>query len=91
MDDARLVVAIARTAAAYGARILTGAAVTAVDGYDVHAIVDNSEAVTVRAAGGGQRRRGVGAAAGARASGCCPRAARTWSCAVTGSARRPPR
>ena len=32
VDDARLVVALARTAAAYGARILTGAAVTAVDG-----------------------------------------------------------
>jgi glycerol-3-phosphate dehydrogenase len=48
VDDARLVVAIARTAAAYGARILTGATVTAVDGSDVHAIVDNSEAVTVR-------------------------------------------
>jgi glycerol-3-phosphate dehydrogenase len=49
VDDARLVVAIARTAAAYGARILTGAAVTAVDGADVHAIVDGSEAVTLRA------------------------------------------
>jgi glycerol-3-phosphate dehydrogenase len=49
VDDARLVVAIARTAAAYGARILTGAAVTAVDGTDVHAIVDGSEAVTLRA------------------------------------------
>jgi glycerol-3-phosphate dehydrogenase len=49
VDDARLVVAIARTAAAYGARILTGATVTAVDGSDVHAIVDNSEAVTVQA------------------------------------------
>jgi glycerol-3-phosphate dehydrogenase len=49
VDDARLVVAIARTAAAYGARILTGAAVTAVDGTDVHAIVDGSEALTLRA------------------------------------------
>ena len=49
VDDARLVVAIARTAAAYGARILTGAAVTAVDGADVHAIVNGSEAVTLRA------------------------------------------
>jgi glycerol-3-phosphate dehydrogenase len=49
VDDARLVVAIARTAAAYGARILTGVAVTAIDGHDVHAIVDNSEAMTVRA------------------------------------------
>jgi glycerol-3-phosphate dehydrogenase len=49
VDDARLVVALARTAAAHGARVLTGAAVTAVDGRDVHAIVDNSEAVTVRA------------------------------------------
>jgi glycerol-3-phosphate dehydrogenase len=49
VDDARLVVALARTAAAYGARVLTGATVTAVDGRDVHVIVDNSEAVTVRA------------------------------------------
>jgi glycerol-3-phosphate dehydrogenase len=49
VDDARLVVALARTAAAYGARVLTGAAVTAVDGRDVHAVVDNSGAVTVRA------------------------------------------
>jgi glycerol-3-phosphate dehydrogenase len=49
VDDARLVVAIARTAAAYGARILTGAAVTAVDGSDVHANVDNAGEVTVRA------------------------------------------
>ena len=48
-DDVRLVVAIARTAASYGARILTGAAVTAVDGHDVHAIVDDSEAVSLRA------------------------------------------
>ena len=49
VDDARLVVAIARTAAAYGARILTGVSVTAVDGGDVHAVVDGSEAVTLRA------------------------------------------
>jgi glycerol-3-phosphate dehydrogenase len=49
VDDARLVVALARTAASYGARVLTGAAVTAVDGADVHAIVDGSEAVTIRA------------------------------------------
>jgi glycerol-3-phosphate dehydrogenase len=49
VDDARLVVALARTAAAYGARVVTGAAVTAVDGADVHAVVDGSEAVTVRA------------------------------------------
>ena len=49
VDDARLVVAIARTAAAYGARILTGAAVTAVDGRDVHAVVDGAEAVALRA------------------------------------------
>jgi glycerol-3-phosphate dehydrogenase len=49
VDDARLVVALARTAASYGARVLTGAAVTAVDGTDVHAIVEDSEAVTVRA------------------------------------------
>jgi glycerol-3-phosphate dehydrogenase len=51
-DDARLVVALARTAAAYGARVLTGAAVRAVDdlraGADVHAVVDGS-AVSLRA------------------------------------------
>jgi glycerol-3-phosphate dehydrogenase len=49
VDDARLVVALARTAATYGAQVLTGAAVSAVDGHDVHAMVDGSEAVTVRA------------------------------------------
>jgi glycerol-3-phosphate dehydrogenase len=48
VDDARLVVALARTAAAYGARLLTGAAVTAVDGTDVHVRVDD-EAFALRA------------------------------------------
>ncbi|MGY1609806.1 glycerol-3-phosphate dehydrogenase/oxidase [Geodermatophilus sp. SYSU D00700] len=47
-DDARLVVALARTAAAHGTRVLTGARVVAVDGRDVHAVVDG-EPVTVRA------------------------------------------
>jgi glycerol-3-phosphate dehydrogenase len=42
VDDARLVVALARTAAAYGARVLTGATVTAVDGPDVHVEVDGA-------------------------------------------------
>jgi glycerol-3-phosphate dehydrogenase len=40
IDDARLVVALARTAAAYGGRVLTGVDVTAVDGSEVHALVD---------------------------------------------------
>jgi glycerol-3-phosphate dehydrogenase len=48
-DDARLVVALARTAAAYGVKVLTGAEVAAVDGADVHVNVDNREAVTLRA------------------------------------------
>jgi glycerol-3-phosphate dehydrogenase len=47
-DDARLVVTLARTAAAYGARILTGAVVTAVDGDEVHASLDGTP-VVVRA------------------------------------------
>lgn len=55
-DDARLVVALARTATAYGARVLTGATVTAIDGAttpplgsaEVHADVDG-EAFTLRA------------------------------------------
>ncbi|MBN1091158.1 glycerol-3-phosphate dehydrogenase/oxidase [Blastococcus sp. TML/M2B] len=56
-DDVRLVVALARTAAAHGARVLTGATVTAVDGavdgaasgsVEVHADVDG-EALTLRA------------------------------------------
>jgi glycerol-3-phosphate dehydrogenase len=47
-DDARLVIALARTAAACGARVLTGVDVTAVDGGDVHAIVDG-EAMVLRA------------------------------------------
>ncbi|HET6393866.1 MAG TPA: glycerol-3-phosphate dehydrogenase/oxidase [Blastococcus sp.] len=56
VDDARLVVALARTAAAYGARVLTGAAVTAVDGAEVHVAVDGAQlslraGVVVNAAG----------------------------------------
>ncbi|MGY1915060.1 glycerol-3-phosphate dehydrogenase/oxidase [Blastococcus sp. SYSU DS0973] len=47
-DDARLVVALARTAAAYGARVLTGAAVTGVDGADVH-VTTGEGPLTVRA------------------------------------------
>jgi glycerol-3-phosphate dehydrogenase len=49
VDDARLVVALARTAAAYGARVLTGAAVTAVDGADVHVSLAEGETFTLRA------------------------------------------
>ena len=45
LDDARLVVVLARTAAAYGARVLTGAAVTAVDGGEVHAEIDGAPLV----------------------------------------------
>nr|WP_239522273.1 glycerol-3-phosphate dehydrogenase/oxidase [Geodermatophilus sabuli] len=48
-DDARLVVALARTAATWGARVLTGAAVRAVDGADVHVATDGGEAMTLRA------------------------------------------
>src|SRR4051794_27714359 len=47
-DDARLVVAVTRTAAAFGARVLTGAEVTWVDGEVVHAEVDGA-ALTLRA------------------------------------------
>jgi glycerol-3-phosphate dehydrogenase len=47
-DDARLVVALARTAAAYGAAVVTGATVTEVDGADVHVQVDGT-ATTLRA------------------------------------------
>lgn len=39
-DDARLVVAVARTAAAYGARILTGAQVRRADGHGVEVDID---------------------------------------------------
>jgi glycerol-3-phosphate dehydrogenase len=49
VDDARLVVALARTAAAHGASVLTGASVTAVDGADVHVELENGEAMTLRA------------------------------------------
>jgi len=48
-DDARLVVALARTAAAHGARVLTGATVPAVDGADVHVEMDDGEALSLRA------------------------------------------
>ncbi|MCW2700355.1 MAG: glpD [Blastococcus sp.] len=47
-DDARLVLALARTAAAHGAGVLTGATVTAVDGADVHVQVEGT-AVSLRA------------------------------------------
>jgi glycerol-3-phosphate dehydrogenase len=47
-DDARLVVTLARTAAAYGARVLTGATVTGVDGEQVHVSLDGAP-VVVRA------------------------------------------
>jgi glycerol-3-phosphate dehydrogenase len=47
-DDARLVVTLARTAAALGARVLTGATVTGVDGDRVALTVDGA-ALTVRA------------------------------------------
>ncbi|MGY2066929.1 glycerol-3-phosphate dehydrogenase/oxidase [Blastococcus sp. SYSU DS0619] len=46
-DDARLVVALARTAAAHGARVLTGATVTGVDGADVH-VTTGEGSLTVR-------------------------------------------
>jgi glycerol-3-phosphate dehydrogenase len=49
VDDARLVVALVRTAAAHGASVLTGATVTAVDGADVHLELDNGEALSLRA------------------------------------------
>ena len=48
-DDARLVVALARTAAAHGARVLTGATVPAVDGAEVHVEMDDGEALSLRA------------------------------------------
>jgi glycerol-3-phosphate dehydrogenase len=48
VDDARLVVALARTAASYGAGVVTGASVTAVDGADVHVRIDGA-ARTLRA------------------------------------------
>jgi glycerol-3-phosphate dehydrogenase len=48
-DDVRLVVALARTAVAHGARVLTGATVTAVDGAEVHVAMDDGEALSLRA------------------------------------------
>jgi glycerol-3-phosphate dehydrogenase len=48
-DDARLVVALARTAASFGARVLTGVAVTGVDGAAVQLASDDGDAVVVRA------------------------------------------
>lgn len=47
-DDARLVVALARTAAAFGARVLTGVTVTGVDGGTVELSADGTT-VAVRA------------------------------------------
>ncbi len=48
-DDARLVVALARTAAALGARVVTGAAVTGVDGRTVHVAPDDGAPFELRA------------------------------------------
>jgi glycerol-3-phosphate dehydrogenase len=48
-DDARLVVTLARTAAAHGARVVTGAAVTAVSGPEVFVDLDDGSSLTVRA------------------------------------------
>ncbi|MCW2618050.1 MAG: glpD [Modestobacter sp.] len=48
VDDARLVVTLARTAAAFGARVLTGATVTGVDGDRASLSVDGAS-LTVRA------------------------------------------
>ncbi len=48
-DDVRLVVALARTAASLGARVLTGAAVTGVDGALVSVAPDGGAAFEVRA------------------------------------------
>ncbi|RBY84158.1 glycerol-3-phosphate dehydrogenase [Blastococcus sp. TF02A-30] len=48
-DDARLVVALARTAAAYGARVLPGATARAVDGGTVHVELDSGEGFALRA------------------------------------------
>jgi glycerol-3-phosphate dehydrogenase len=49
VDDARLVVALARTAAGHGAQVLTGATVDAVDGADVHLDRDDGGALALRA------------------------------------------
>lgn len=48
-DDARLVVALARTAAAHGARVLLGAAARAVDGGAVQVELDSGEGFALRA------------------------------------------
>jgi glycerol-3-phosphate dehydrogenase len=48
-DDARLVVALARTAAAFGARVLTGARVTGVDDDQVSVLLDGADPLTLRA------------------------------------------
>ena len=48
-DDARLVVAVARTAAAYGARILTGYRVLSADGMRVSVVSDEDEQIEIRA------------------------------------------
>ena len=48
-DDARLVVAVARTAAAYGARILTGYRVLSADGTGVRVVNQGDEQIEVRA------------------------------------------
>ena len=90
-DDARLVVAVARTAAAHGARILTYAGVTGLreDGVDA---VDGLTGARVHGAGAARdrRRRRVERASWRRRSRCGRAAARTCWSRPGGSATRAP-
>ena len=91
-DDARLVVAVARTAAAHGARILTYAGVTRLreDGVDAVDGADRRAVLRARAARD-RSPRACGAASWRPASRCGRAAARTCSCRPGGSATRAPR
>src|SRR6202022_1357501 len=78
IDDARLVVAVARTAAQHGARILTYVAASDVTGDSVRLTDQRTgESVDVTAPGG-VRATGLWPAASPRRSSCGPVAARIW-------------
>jgi glycerol-3-phosphate dehydrogenase len=86
-DDARLVVALARTAAVFGARVLTGVTVTGVDGPAVHRRPTTATPPS-RGRGWCSTPPGCGRSGWRRASGWCPRAGRTWCCRPPSSGHR---
>ena len=84
-DDARLVLAVARTAVAQGARVHTRVRVSEPTGHQrrAHRRAAPARAAPIRATDGHQRRPASGPATWSRRSRCGPAAAPTWCCART--------